>query len=105
MVAKLKAELNESSNSLKATLETMGPLDEKLHLVTSEADEAKKEVVVLKAEVEAGKANLAKIESEVVEKEKTLSVELEKCQYFILRISKNCFYQSLCQTPFSIVFC
>ena len=31
VVAKMKADLNESSNSLKTTLDAMGALDEKLH--------------------------------------------------------------------------
>ena len=83
LVAKLKAELNESSSSLQDTLEAMGSLDEKMCQVSIEADEAKKEVAALKAELEAGKANLAKVEGEVVEREKTLFAELEKCPSFI----------------------
>jgi len=46
VVAKLKAELNELSNSLKTTLEARGSLEEKLRQVTKEVYKAKKEADV-----------------------------------------------------------
>jgi len=63
-----------------------------LRQVSAEAGEAKKDVVALRAELEARKANHAKVENEAANKEKALIGELEECQSFILRISKSCFY-------------
>jgi len=48
MVAKPKVDLNESSNSLKTTLEAMGSWDEKLCQVTKKANEAKNEATAWK---------------------------------------------------------
>lgn len=92
-MAKLKAELNELSNSLKTTLEARGSLEEKLRQVTKEVYKAKKEADVWKAEAEARKNIPIIMEGEAAKREKALSIELEKCQSFILRISKNFFYQ------------
>jgi len=61
MVAKLKAELNESSSSLKARLEAMGSLDEKMRQVITKADKAKKEVAALKVELEVEKVDRARV--------------------------------------------
>ena len=47
-----------------------------------------------------GKTMLAQHQNDVAEKEKALSNELEKCQSFILRISKNYFYQGLPHAAF-----
>lgn len=55
LVAKLKADPNELSNSLKTTLDVMGELDEKMCQVTKEADEAKREAAMWKAEAEMGR--------------------------------------------------
>lgn len=49
-MAKLKAELDESSSSLKTTFEAMGLLEEKVHQVSFEADNTNDRVVALEVE-------------------------------------------------------
>ena len=55
MVAKLKAELNESSSSLKSTLEAMGSLDEKCRQANAEAEATKGKVATLEIELQSEK--------------------------------------------------
>jgi len=102
IVAKLKAELNESSSSLKVTLEAMWPLDEKHRQVSIEDYEEKNKLATLAKEVQAERADRLKVEKEATIEKKTLTEKLEYYESFLLRISKQCFfprYTSSCILP------
>jgi len=95
LVPKLRAELEESTNSLKAALEAVEACREKMRrdeLTTKELQE------VLKAhltKVEAERDQLLKEKVDVEKKEKSLTAEMEKCQEFMLRINEESFYQGI----------
>jgi len=104
VVPKLKNKLVESTSLLKTTLQTMGVLEEKMLLANREAKESKR---ALSAKLEAERADRAKeiverakenVEAE--EREKKLSIEVEKFQSFMFRISEDYFHQGLRQVAF-----
>jgi len=72
VVAKLKSELDESSSSLKATLEAMESLDEKYRQVNTEANKAKNKVAALEAELQAEKVDRLKVEEDMLRLSKRL---------------------------------
>jgi len=104
VVTKLKTELEESTSSLKTTLETMGALKEKMRQVSLEGQEAKRALTVKmeveRAEHEKENVKREKEEVEAEEREKTLSTEVKKCQSFMLRITDDYFHQGLRQVAF-----
>lgn len=52
VMAKLKVELNESSNSLKATLEAMGLLEDKLRQISTKVDNVKSKITALETDLQ-----------------------------------------------------
>jgi len=96
MVAKLKAKLIESSNSLKMTLEAMGAPDEKCRQVRIEANKAKRKVLALEVKLQMEKVDRAKVEEE----KRVLALKVEKIEVFLLHISKNCFFQVIFQVAY-----
>jgi len=100
IVTKQKKELAELANSLKAALEANEALKEKIFKDNDVAEKAQKTLKDELAVMEAKKADLAKEKAATEEREKTLSTEVEKCHAFMLRISKDCFYQGLRQATF-----
>ena len=88
LVTKLKADLDESSSSLKTTLEAMRLLDEKYRQVSAEADETKNKVATLEANFQIEKTDSAKIEEEAATEKKTMTEKLEYYESFFLCINK-----------------
>ncbi|ESW09861.1 hypothetical protein PHAVU_009G162400 [Phaseolus vulgaris] len=68
VVANLKTELDESSNSLKATLEALGMLDQKLRQVNAEVDKVKSRMAVLETELDTEKVDRHRVEEEATTK-------------------------------------
>ena len=79
VVAKLKAELDESSNSMKVTLEAMGSLEEQSCKVKSKLDDVRAWTTTLEAElktIEQGRADVTKAQEEESTKRAALADEL-----------------------------
>jgi len=73
VVAKLKAEINESFNCLKATFEAMWSLEEQRHQEKVDFDIAKGRIYDLEAELETKEAEQVKAEEEATTKQKEIA--------------------------------
>lgn len=98
VVAKLKAELDESSNSMKVTLEAMGSLEEQSCKVKSKLDDVRAWTTTLEAElktIEQGRADVTKAQEEESTKRAALADELAHYQSFLLRVDKEGLNQAI----------
>ena len=99
-MAKLKVELNESSNSLKATLEAMGLLEDKLRQISTKVDNVKSKITALETDLQVKQTEWLKAEEEAKTRRKALAEELAHYQSFLLRISKQCFNKGIRQATY-----
>ena len=100
VVPKLKAELEESTSSLKANLEAAETCMEEMRkndrLAKEEQETLKETLTKLMAE----RDKLLKEKTDVEVKEESLTAEVEKCQEFMMRINEESFYQGVRQATF-----
>jgi len=98
VLAKLKAELNESSNSLKVTLEAMGSLKEQSRRVKTELDSVMSRNATIKAKLKAseqGRTDAIKVQEEELAKRETLAGEMAYYQLFLFRVDKDGFNEGV----------
>jgi len=100
IVPKLRVEQEESANSLKAALEVAEACREKMRLNDRIVREELEALKAAFARVDAERDQLLKEKVDAEERERTLNVEMEKCQEFMIRIKEESFYQGVRQVAF-----
>lgn len=102
-MARLKVELDESSSSLKETLEAMGDLEEESRWVKDDLDDVRAWNANLETKLltsEQGCTKAIKAREEVTTKHKALEEELSHYQSFLLCVGKEGFNQGIHQATY-----